>query len=247
MSTTEKNDPPLTASEWVGVTEERLAEHDNPKALRCGDWTLYTDPDTGDLVAGHVEGGIKRLAARPSKDQGADQVVDAVAAQEPWSPYYLIVERKQDHIAPVNYSFFPFTSLRQSSGNWGSGAQVDTMSIGQSQFQVPADGIYSIAFETHGAESDYWIGVQVNGPLTPNIAHASTLSIVGSSSTASDFDRTLVVPAIFLAQGDLIRAIVDAPDSLTFRGSPAGSGAHSRLTIIQVAPAPIIQLPDTTT
>lgn len=65
MTGTAKVKSPKSDQEWVRNTEKRLGQTEHPTSMRAGAWVLSTDPDTGNLIASHVNGGSVILSAPP--------------------------------------------------------------------------------------------------------------------------------------------------------------------------------------
>lgn len=73
--TTEKKTPPRDDAEWARDVQQRVENVEHPTSLRAGAWVFSTDPDSGALIASHVNGGSVVIAEVPDATEGtADEV-----------------------------------------------------------------------------------------------------------------------------------------------------------------------------
>lgn len=134
MTGTANVKPAKNDAELARNFDRRIGAAENPTAVRMGQWVMSTSPDTGNLIASHVDGGSTVIAVPPPADQDPDQISDV---QLP----YIKVRRTTDQTAPQNtLTTVIWDTLDKSSGAW-TGAVT-----GFTQLIVPQDGFYLVNF-----------------------------------------------------------------------------------------------------
>lgn len=139
--TTEKVDPPRNDAEWARDIQRRQDLGEHPDAVRCGQWTLWTN-DTGDLVGSHVDGGSRVLAARPPDG------VDPEAITESELPSVAVTRSALQSIPGAGAEII-WDGVVSEVGEWRTRSSAITV------LQVPESGVYDIStsvwFQTGGA------------------------------------------------------------------------------------------------
>jgi hypothetical protein len=67
--------PPKNNAEWARNVEKQLDTPDS--SVRVGKWVLSTHPETGALIASHIDGGSVVLANQPAPSEDADAIASS--------------------------------------------------------------------------------------------------------------------------------------------------------------------------
>jgi hypothetical protein len=140
VSGTAKVKPPQTDEEWARNTQRRIEQVEHPASTRIGAWVLSTNPDTGDLIASHVEGGAVRLASPPT-----GEAADSVAIE--WSN--MKVERRTPQTGS-GYVPVQWDTIVTSTSDW-------SVSEGSTEVAVPSDGMWLVKYHLQVEGSQYTI------------------------------------------------------------------------------------------
>lgn len=137
---------PRDDAEWARDIVRRIEALERPSALRAGDWVITTSPETGNLIASHVDGGSVVIAPPPPSGQDPDAVVDTAP---PALQMSLIapgqnlasntVARVQWNRVDRNIGGWQLNGLRDATGGDGSTATDNVHDI-----VVPSDDLYLI-------------------------------------------------------------------------------------------------------
>jgi hypothetical protein len=148
MTGTVNAKPPKNNAEWARKTEKRLDAAENSTALRAGNWTLATDPDTGNLIAGNVNGGAVILADEPAPSDNPDEISRAGSS-------FVKVQRTTDQTVPQGTtSLMQWDSLSYQTDDWSFIAP-------GTDLVIPADGIYTIKYHCAFRDNSAWINKAV--------------------------------------------------------------------------------------
>lgn len=133
MSGTAKVKPPKNDQEWARNTQKRIEQVENPTAGRFGEWVLSTHPDTGNLIASHVDGGSVVLAIKPAASQSPDEIADNTVP-------YIKVERQQNQQENRgSVALVKWDTVTSQTRDWGFSAP-------GTDIDIPVNGVYEIKF-----------------------------------------------------------------------------------------------------
>jgi len=133
MSGTANVKPAKTDAEWARNTEKRLNSVENPTSMRVGEWVLSTDAQTGNLIAGHVDGGSVILAKKPAASQNPDEIVDSKTP-------FIKVERQQNQSdARGSAIAVIWDTVIAQTRDWGFTAP-------GTDLEIPVGGVYRVNF-----------------------------------------------------------------------------------------------------
>ncbi|ADD81135.1 gp30 [Rhodococcus phage ReqiPine5] len=127
--------PLRSDADWARTVEERMDDLETGPATRVGDWVFSTDPDTGNLIASHVNGGGRQIAAVPPP--GTDpEFIETVMP-------ILKLQCQTPTPMPNSYNrlVIPWDTVEIQIGSWGVGGSEVMPSV-----TVPEDGVYRITF-----------------------------------------------------------------------------------------------------
>lgn len=129
MTGTAKVKPAKNNAEQVRNMVRRTEQLENPTSTRMGDWVISTQPDTGNLLASHVDGGSVVLAAKPASAESPD---DVARTDFP----YIKVERQQNQAEARGSSHLvDWDTVAYQSSDFGFTPTATDISI-------PVDGVY---------------------------------------------------------------------------------------------------------
>lgn len=203
MSGTPRVKPPRNNAEWARNTEKRQSAVEHPTSQRVGRWVLSEHPETGALIASHVNGGstVLALPPAPSDDAGADDVVQNEAVL---SLTKLALQAINNGPTVVTWD-----GVLTDVGNWTSGV----VTGGVTTVAVPISGDYllttTLLFPSAGNTAQ--VGIQVNG----------ITSIVGikadSSGSSMSVEAVGVMP---LLAGDTLAVVAASSPARNTGGFP---------------------------
>lgn len=143
MSGTAKVKPPNTNAEWARNVQKRLDQVEHPASARIGAWVLSTDSETGALIASNVNGGSTVIAAAPSGQTEADEILTSDF------PHIKLERQAVQSADRGSVQLVQWDTLTHASPEWG----VDTPTT---SFVVPVGGTflccYHLAFEDDSEE-----------------------------------------------------------------------------------------------
>jgi hypothetical protein len=211
--------PAKTDAELARNLDRRITATENPTAIRAGDWVFSTSPETGNLIASHVNGGSVVLATPPPSEQDPDEIGAAVLP-------FIKARRTASQNAPQNVATTVlWDSVDKSSGGWGSTVG------GFSQFNVPEDGVYAVFFHLAWTAS------------TTDVRKA-ILRVNGSAIGAQEFRPQFAgwFPAMYIADmfslksGDIIEALAfnNTAGGATFGASTADTQSYTSMSIVKL-------------
>lgn len=133
MTGTAKVKPAKNNAELLRNHQRRLEQVENPTSTRVGDWVFSTQPDTGNLLASHVDGGSVVLAAKPASADSPDEVARTDFP-------YIKVERQQNQAeARGSAHLVQWDTVAYQSSDFGFTPTATDISI-------PVDGVYACTF-----------------------------------------------------------------------------------------------------
>jgi hypothetical protein len=208
---------PKNNAEWARNTEKRQNAVEHPTSQRIGPWTLSAHPESGALIASHVNGGSLVLATppEPSDEAGADEVSATKSA--------VTLTRTTNQAIAATATAVQWEDVRADIGGWTTGV----LTGGLTEVTVPISGLYfmsstvhfqagggllAVAIRINGATQlvtnmvenvgGSWPSVVVSGQLP--LLEGDTLSVVtvrtaGASNIGGNIIATPVVPTIFSA------------------------------------------------
>lgn len=214
MSGTVKTKPPKDDAEWARNTEKRLNAAENPTAVRVGEWVLSTDPETGNLIGSHVDGGSKILATKPAASENPDDIADNTVP-------YIKVERQQTQSeARGSVQLVEWDTVAAQTRDWGFSAP-------GTDIDIPVNGVYRIDYHLAFLNSSAFINKAV-------------LLINGTAVGAQEFDpdtawyQSMYLSDTFtLNSGDIISggAYVNGSGTFDFGHSSADPTVYTSLSI----------------
>lgn len=139
MTGTAKVKTPKDDAEWARNTQRRLEQVEHPSSTRVGEWVLATDPETGNLIASHVNGGGVVIAVPPAGEGDADVVTADTGS-------YLKLERRANQSMPANtYTAFTWDTLVHKTTDFAAEAGVSSVAI-------PQDGMWLVHYSASKAD-----------------------------------------------------------------------------------------------
>lgn len=133
MSGTAKVKPPKNDQEWARNTQKRIEQVENPTAGRFGEWVLSTHPDTGNLIASHVDGGSVVLAVKPAASQSPDTIADNTV------PYIKLERQQTQSESRGSVARVKWDTVASQTRDWGFSAP-------GTDIDIPVNGVYEIKF-----------------------------------------------------------------------------------------------------
>jgi hypothetical protein len=210
---TAKTKPPKNDAEWARNTEKRLNAAENPTAVRIGEWVLSTDPDTGNLIGSHVDGGSKIIAVKPAASENPDDIVSSATP-------YIKLERQQNQNAPRGSAqLVQWDTVASQTSDWGfspPGTDID----------IPVDGIYEVKYHLAFLNSSTVINKAV---LLINA------TVVGAQEDAANgqYCSFYISDTFNMNAGDIVScaAYVAGSGTMDFGSSGADPTVHTSLSI----------------
>jgi hypothetical protein len=197
--------PPRNNMEWARRTEKRLNEHDNATAVRIGEWTLSTQEGTGNLIAGHVDGGSVILAVKPAASEEPDEVTDTDD-----QPHLKLERQAVQSESRGAAHLVQWDTVAYATGDWGF-TPVATDIV------IPQDGVYLIIYNLVFLNSS-------------DVVNKAILMIDGVVREATEANYEVNVYNTFyisntyaLTAGQLISAAAYVAGSGTFDFGPSGA------------------------
>lgn len=150
--------PPATDAQWAREVERRLAGLETPESLRAGPWVIAPQPQTGNLIASHSEGGARLLGQVPPPDASGepdivyDDTDGAEPAPEPEPPPPLDDTCSVTRNASQLVSNATVTTATLNVTDWDISSSGSAMANGTG-ITIRRDGIYAV---------DAWVAWQSN-------------------------------------------------------------------------------------
>lgn len=217
MTGTPKIKPSKDNAEWARSVEKRLAATENSTSLRAGDWTMATDPDTGNLVVFNVNGGGAILASKP--DPSAEP--DSVASQ---GQPFIKVERQANQNEPRgSTALVRWDTVAFQTPGWG-------FSPTATDIVVPEDGVYTIKYHLAFTDPSAIIGKAVV------LIDAVVKMAQEYDPDTSWYQSMYVVEDFPLNAGNLIScgAFVSGSGTFDFGASSADTSVFTSLSIFKL-------------
>lgn len=214
MSGTAKTKPPKNDQEWARNTQKRLEAVENPTSTRVGEWVLSTSPDTGNLIASHVDGGSVVLAVKPAASQNPDEVIDSTVP-------YIKLERQQNQAeARGAAALVKWDTVASQTRDWGFSAP-------GTDIDIPVNGIYEMKYHLAFLNASDVIS---KGVLMVNAV------VVGAQEFDPDtawYQSMYISDTFTLNSGDIIScaAYVGGSGTFDFGSSGADPAVHTSLSI----------------
>lgn len=209
--------PPKTNAEWARSVDKRAGELENPDSQRIGLWVLSTDPDTGNLIASHVDGGRRIVARVPtSKDPDTVDMDDAIT---------LKLRREATQIIPQNtWTLIHWDSTEVSHGEWGN---LITGAYPEDAILIPETALYLIILTViwnASTSSRKQAAIMIDGAIRDSDSEDGAS---GQGVSGSIWAMNQVVKVYPLHENALIEAAAWAAASdATFRQIGVGENAN---------------------
>lgn len=168
MTGTSSVKPPTTDAQWARNVQKRQDAADQPESIRAGAWTLYTDPETGNLMGANANGGSVVLATPPDVSEATADETASSAAQ------ILKVART----AGGGIDTISFDAVLIQQGDW-------TFTAPSTDIVIPRDSIYAIfanIYQDSSNDNNSVVSVRRNG--TNIMVKRINRDISGTSSSA---------------------------------------------------------------
>lgn len=210
MSGTSNVKPPKNDAEFARNVDRRINQVENPVSQRVGDWVLSTNPNTGDLLASHVDGGSTVLSRRPISSQNPDEISDVEL------PNLKVRRVNQQGLSGGSTVTVEWDTIDTNIGGWGLSNQELVPVV-----QIPRDGLYLIIYKLT------WVA-------SSNQVRKATLLIDGTVRDTLEFDpdtswyQTQYIPATYaLNAGQLISTTAYSSGIPTAYFGPSGADPDS--------------------
>lgn len=216
MSGTAKVKPPKSDAEWARQTQKRIEQVENPTAGRFGEWVLSTHPDTGNLIASHVDGGSVVLAVKPAASQSPDEVADTTVP-------YIKVERQQNQAESRGSTHLVrWDTVASQTRDWGFSAP-------GTDIDIPVNGIYELKYHLaflNWSDAPSKAVLLINGTVV-------MAQEVDPEDTTDYFISFYISDTFALNSGDIIScgAWVDGSGTFDFGHSSADPNVYTSLSI----------------
>lgn len=214
MSGTAKTKPPKNDQEWARNTQKRLEAVENPTSTRVGEWVLSTDPESGNLIASHVDGGSVVLAVKPAASQNPDDIVDSTV------PYIKVERQANQSEARGTTALVKWDTVVSQTSDWGffpPGTDID----------IPVNGVYEIK---------YHLAFLNSSSVTNKAVLLVNAVVVGAQEFimgAAAYNSMYITDTFQLNAGDIIScgAFVSGSGTMDFGSSGADPTVHTSLVI----------------
>lgn len=179
MSGTSNVKPPKNDAEFARNMDRRVNAVENPVSQRVGDWVLSTNPDTGDLLASHVDGGSTVLSRRPISTQNPDDIADVAL------PNLKIRRVNPQGLQGGSTVAVDWDTIDTNVGGWGLSNQELIQNV-----TIPRDGTYLIIYKLAWVDS-------------ANSVRKAFLRIDGNVADTLEYDpdtawfQTLYIPQMY--------------------------------------------------
>lgn len=217
MTGSAKVKPARTNAQWARNTQKRLDQVENPSSARVGPWVLTADPDTGDLLASHVNGGAVVLANPPVNTEDAD----SVASQE--IPF-IKLERQANQVGTRGTpKAVEWDTILSQTESWG-------YTEGSPDLAIPKDGLYLVHYSLSFLNSS-------------NAVNKAMFTIDGVVEMSQEFDpsdawyQSFYLSEIFaLSAGSVVQgmAYVSGSGSFDFGTSGADPAVSTSLSLYRL-------------
>lgn len=125
--------PPHNDAEWARNVEKRLKSTENPTAVRVGDWTLSTHPETGNLIGSNANGGSVVLAVPPDASTNPDTIAST------GQPFLKVERQANQQEQRGSAHLVQWDTVAHQTSEW-------TFTAPGSDIVIPVSGVYRISY-----------------------------------------------------------------------------------------------------
>jgi hypothetical protein len=217
LSGTPRVKAPKNNAEWARNVEKRQGATEHPVSQRIGDWTLSTDPSTGNLIASNINGGSTILVQKPEPSDNADEI--ATQGQ----PFIKVERETNQQATRGTTALVMWDSVSYQTSDWGF---IPTAS----DLVVPRDGVYLCMYHLAFLNSS-------------NVVNKGNFMIDATTKMVQEFDPSdawwcsmYMVDTFPLTAGQVIScgAYVSGSGTFDFGSSGVDPTVHTSLSLLRL-------------